>query len=79
MALFELPDLPAVLRFRVGFREPPRDGVWRKYSPLFPVRLTDGRRSATMGQVWCRFDAPTGRWLYRQDEPTAEEFGFWNI
>lgn len=52
---------------------PPSDpAVWHKWSTLLPVRLMDGRRSRSVGQLWRRQTA--SGWEYRQDNETEDDF-----
>lgn len=64
---------PSFLRFVFGMRTPPRDGLWRVYDPILPVRLVNGRMSEVGGRIWFRYDAASGRWQYSQDAETIEE------
>lgn len=51
---------------------PPYESEWEPYRPFFPVRLETGRRSSELGQVWRR--RHEGRWIYRQDKETVDEY-----
>ncbi len=66
------------LRYVMGFMFPekpgPNDYVWSKYDPLFQpiVRLENGKLSGD-GTLWRR-RRKDGRWEYRQDPETLEEW-----
>lgn len=47
---------------------------WQPFTPLLPVlyRLQNGERAAAKGQMWRR--KFNGRWQYRQDEETDDEW-----
>lgn len=55
------------------FAKTPKDGEWHKYTPWFFVRLSNGKLSHAMGQVWRRWKAGAMSWEYRQDPETAED------
>lgn len=56
-------------------RERPKDGAtWHKWNRVFPVRLTSGKWSDSLGQLWRRWDGE--RWIYRQDEETEDDFAW---
>lgn len=52
------------------------DYLWHpRRSPLIPVRLTDGTLSdaSSLGQLWRR-RTRDGRWEFRQEEETADQY-----
>lgn len=66
-------SLRSFLRVFYG-RVPPDDpSLWHKWTTIFPVRLINGKRERLVGQVWRR-RGPDGRWQYKQDDETDEEW-----
>jgi hypothetical protein len=57
----------------LGRQQPADVRLWHKWVAPFPVRLVDGSRAASAGQLWRR--KRLGRWEYRQDPETMEEWG----
>lgn len=70
--------IDAAPRWLIGLLFPektgPTDAVWTKYEPTFPpvVRLIDGSWAGE-GAMWRRRGLD-GRWEYRQDPETMEEW-----
>lgn len=59
-------------------RETPFDpALWHKWRRIVPVRLTNGRWSSDVGQLWRRQTADG--WEYKQDEETAEDWETRNL
>lgn len=46
--------------------------VWHKWATTLPVRLTNGRLSSPVGQLWRRKTA--AGWEYQQDAETEDEW-----
>jgi hypothetical protein len=50
------------------------DSVWHKCEPpLVPRRTVNGRWTISMGQTWRRRKTD-GRWEYRQNDETEEQY-----
>ncbi len=50
----------------------PDGPAWKKFYPLIPRRTVDGGWTNVFGQSWRRFKC--GKWEYKQDKETEEDW-----
>lgn len=49
------------------------DAYWHECNPFIPVKTIDGKWTLSPGKIWRR-KRPDGKWEYRQDEETFDEW-----